>query len=105
MPRFPEGAVAKIGDITSNGFTVTFDQAEISEDYVDDYVVSIKNGRGITVRRAAVWSEYYFYDMPETLSVKFDGLDAGEEYFAEIYAKGFWNNRCEIPLKSGTVKL
>lgn len=105
LPRFPEGAVAKIGDITSNGFTVTFDQAEISEDYVDDYVVSIKNGRGITVRRAAVWSEYYFYDMPETLSVKFDGLDAGEEYFAEIYAKGFWNNRCEIPLKSGTVKL
>ena len=98
-PVFAHGAKAEISAIKAGGFTVTFDQAEISEDYVDDYNVFVKNAGGVIVRRSNIFSEYYFYDMPKTLSVDFDGLDLGE-YYVEIHANSFWNTRSETPLKS-----
>ncbi len=98
-PVFAHGAKAEISAIKAGGFTVTFDQAEISEDYVDDYNVFVKNADGVIVRRSNIFSEYYFYDMPKTLSVDFDGLDSGE-YYVEIHANSFWNTRSEIPLRS-----
>ena len=104
-PYFENSAKAVISDLKEDGFTVTFDQAKTDSDYVDDYNVIIKDSKGVTVRNSTVWSEYYFYDMPATISVSFDGLTKGEEYQAVIYANSFWDTRCEKPLKSEKIKL
>ena len=103
-PFFGENAKAEIGDIKADGFTVTFDQAEITEEYINDYNIYIINKDGVIVRNSTIWSEFYFYDMPEKLSVSFDGLESGE-YTAKIYANSFWRNRCEKPLVSESVIL
>mgnify|MGYP003306919478 FL=1 len=47
---------------------------------------------------------FYFYNMPEKLSVKFDGIESGE-YYVEIYANSFWRTRSEKPLISEIIKL
>ncbi len=104
-PWFEESARAEIRDVKSDGFTVVFDCAKIADEYVNDYNVYIKNSDGIIVRNSTIWSEYYFYDMPETLQVSFDGLDSGSEYYAEIYANSFWATRSEKPLLSAKIEL
>ena len=103
-PWFDESAKAEISDVKADGFTVTFDQAKISDEYVNDYNIYIINKDGVIVRNSTVWSEFYFYEMPEKLCVSFDGLDSGE-YTAKIYANSFWKNRCDKPLISETVVL
>ena len=103
-PYFADDAKIDIKDVRADGFTVEFDQAKIDEEYVNDYNIIIKNADGVTVRNATIWSEYYFYEMPEKLSIGFDGLASGE-YKAEIYANSFWRNRCEKPLKSDDIVL
>lgn len=104
-PYFEESAKAVISDVKENGFTVTFDQAKIEKEYVDDYNVIVKNGDGVTVRNSTVWSEYYFYNMPDTITVAFDGLEKGKEYQVFVYANSFWDTRCEKPLVSEKIKL
>ncbi len=104
-PYFGSEARAVISDLKADGFTITFDQAQISEDYIDDYNIFIKDSDGIIVRNSTVWSEYYFYNMPEKLSVSFEGLEKGREYQAEIYANSFWKTQCETPLLSEKIKL
>lgn len=103
-PWFDAAAKAEIENVKSDGFTVTFDQAKISDEYINDYNIYVINKDGVIVRNSTVWSEFYFYDMPEKLSVSFDGLGSGE-YTAKIYANSFWRNRCENPLVSETVVL
>lgn len=103
-PWFDEDAKAEITDVKADGFTVAFDQAKISEEYVNDYNIIVKNSNNIIVRNSTVWSEYYFYDMPERLSASFDGLSSGE-YQVEIHANSFWRNRCEKPLRSEKIVL
>ena len=103
-PWFEEDSVVEIKDVKADGFTVEFPQAKVEEEYVDDYNVYLKDMNGVTVRNATIWSEYYFYNMPEKLSVSFDGLESGE-YRVEIYANSFWKTRCKKPLVSGTVKI
>ena len=88
----------------ADGFTAEFDQAKIDEEYVNDYNIRVKDANGVIVRNAAIWSEFYFYEMPEKLSISFDGLANGE-YTVEIYANSFWRNRCEKPLKSDIIVL
>ena len=75
------------------------------QDYVDDYNVYVKKSDGTIVRNSTVWSEYYFYDMPKTLSVSFSGLDEGENYTVEIYANSFWKTCTEKPLTSDVISL
>ena len=104
-PWFEENAKAVISDVTDNGFTVTFDQAKTNDVYVDDYNVIVKNSDGVTVRNTAIWSEYYFYDMPEKLSVTFDELRKNETYQVEIYAGSFWKTVSEKPLLSEKIEL
>lgn len=103
-PWFEDGAKIEIKDIKADGFTVEFDQAKVKTEYVDDYNVYLKRADGLTVRNATIWSEFYFYNMPEKLSVKFDGIESGE-YYVEIYANSFWRTRSEKPLISETIKL
>ena len=74
-------------------------QAQIEKDYVDDYNVCVMYKDGVITQKKNIWSEYYFYDMPETLSVSFDGLEKGE-YYIEIYANSFWKTTCKKPLRS-----
>lgn len=104
-PWFDESAKAVISDVTDDGFTVTFDQAKTNDIYVDDYNVIVKNSDGVTVRNKTIWSEYYFYDMPEKLSVSFDELRKNETYQVEIYAGSFWKTVSEKPLLSEKTEL
>lgn len=103
-PWFEETAKAEISDVKENGFTVTFDQAKVKTEYVDDYNVYLKNLDGVIIRNSTIWSEFYFYNMPEKLSVTFDNLESGE-YRVEIYANSFWKTRSKTPLRSEMIKL
>ncbi|MBQ6846471.1 MAG: hypothetical protein IJO61_05000, partial [Oscillospiraceae bacterium] len=102
-PYFEESAKAVISDKTENGFKVTFDQAKYDGERVNDYNVIVKDSNGVTVRNSTVWSEYYFYDMPETISVSFDGLEKGREYRVYIHANSFWKTRTKQPLISENI--
>lgn len=104
-PWFEESAKAEITDVKADGFTVAFDQAKTENEYVDDYNVYVKNSDGIIVRNSTIWSEFYFHDMPETLSVTFDKLKKGEKYHVEIYANSFWKTRSKKPLVSEVAEL
>lgn len=97
-PYFAEDAKITIKNVKADGFTVEFDQAKISEEYVNDYNVIVKDSNGVTVRNSTIWSEYYFYEMPKTLSVDFCALESGT-YSVEIYANSFWRNKCEKALR------
>lgn len=104
-PYFESDAKAEIVKKSDSGFTVFFDQAKTNDYYVNDYNVYIKKDDGTVVRNSTVWSEYYFYDMPEKLSVDFDELDKGETYYAQIYAGSFWKTRSKAPLLSEKITL
>ncbi len=104
-PCFEDNAKIVISDVTEDGFRVTFDQAKTEDFYVNDYNVIVKTADGTTVRNSTLWSEYYFYEMPETLSVEFNGLDKNETYFVEVYAGSFWKTVSEKPLVSEKIKL
>ena len=104
-PYFEDDAKIVISDVTEDGFRVTFDQAKTEDFYVNDYNVIVKTADGTTVRNSTLWSEYYFYEMPETLSVEFNGLDKNETYYVEVYAGSFWKTVSEKPLVSEKIKL
>lgn len=104
-PCFEDDAKIVVSDVTEDGFRVTFDQAKTEDFYVNDYNVIVKTADGTTVRNSTLWSEYYFYEMPETLSVEFNGLDKNETYFVEVYAGSFWKTVSEKPLVSEKIKL
>lgn len=104
-PYFDDSAKAVISDVTADGFKVTFDQAKTDDVYVNDYNVIVKNGDGVTVRNTALWSGYYFTEMPEKLSVTFDGLNKNDTYYVEIYAGSFWKTVSEKPLLSDKTEL
>ena len=103
-PWFEDGAKIEIKDIKADGFTVEFDQAKVKTEYVNDYNVYLKRADELMVRNSTIWSEFYFYNMPDKLSVKFDGIESGE-YYVEIYANSFWKTRSEKPLVSEIIKL
>lgn len=104
-PYFEDDAKIVVSDVTEDGFRVTFDQAKTEDFYVNDYNVIVKTADGTTVRNSTLWSEYYFYEMPETLSVEFNGLDKNETYYVEVYAGSFWRTVSEKPLVSEKIKL
>ena len=37
-----------------------------------------------------MWSEYYFYNMPEHLEIAYTDLNPETEYEVKIYAGSFW---------------
>lgn len=102
-PYFTENAKIIFSNITDSSFRIEFTQAEIAEDYVNCYNITVKDRDGYTVRHLSIWSDYYFYDMPETLSVLVDELKSDSEYTVEISADGFWYNTSEKSL-TGKVK-
>ncbi len=95
-----ENAQITVSDVTDNGFSVTFSQAKVKTDYVNDYKIVVKEAEsGLTVKQKKIWSEFYFYNMPETLSVGFDGLNPDTEYEISVIAGSFWDTFSE-PLKT-----
>ncbi len=98
-----ENAGITISDITDNSFNVTFPQAKTTDYYVNDYKVVIKEKEnGLTVKTKALWSDYYFYNMPETLTVPFEDLKSNTEYDIHVYAGSFWDTLSE-PIKATVV--
>lgn len=83
---------------TDEGILITFGQADISEDRVNDYKLTVRNENGNIVRQTCVWSSFYLYKMPETVSIPVKGLAAGK-YKAEVTAMGFWNNASDNSLR------
>jgi hypothetical protein len=97
-----ENAEVTVSDITDKGFKVTFPQAKTKTEYVNDYKIVIKEANtGLTVKQKKIWSDYYFYNMPETLSMDFDDLKADTEYVIELIAGSFWDTYSE-PIKLNT---
>lgn len=94
-----------VTDITDSGFKVTFTQAKVKTDYVNDYKVIIREAEtGLIVKQKKIWSEYYFFNMPEKLSVDFDGLDSQTNYTIEIIAGSFWDTYSEPAVSKATTK-
>ncbi len=91
-PYFPENTLIEVTDVTDKGFKLTFSQAKSDDEYVNDYKIVVKEKATDTiVKQSCLWSEYYFYNMPETLSITFDDLDSGKDYTVDIFAGSFWN--------------
>ena len=91
-PYFPENTLLEVTDVNDKGFKLTFSQAKSDDEYVNDYKIVIKEKlTGTIVKQSCLWSEYYFYNMPETLSITFDDLDSGKDYTVDIFAGSFWN--------------
>lgn len=97
-PHFSDDVFAQVSE-NDEGVVITFPQAQISEDRVNDYKVVVRNENSKIVRQICAWSGYYFYNMPETISVPVKGLEKGK-YTAEITAKGFWNNESDNSVKT-----
>ncbi len=89
-PYFPEDAFVK-AEVEGNKANVVFSQAADDIDfYANDYYITLYREDSSIARRASVWSEYYFSNMPETLSVPFEGLEKGK-YTAVVSARSFWS--------------
>ena len=91
-PYFPENTLLEVTAVNDKGFKLTFSQAKSDDEYVNDYKIVVKEKATDTiVKQSCLWSEYYFYNMPETLSITFDDLDSGKDYTVDIFAGSFWN--------------
>ncbi len=88
-PYFDENAVVEVQKLTENSVRVKFPQAKIKKEYVNDYNIYVKDELGNIVANKNIWSEYYFYNMPEFLTVDFEELEKGN-YHIEIFANSFW---------------
>lgn len=86
-------------EVMSDAVKITFGQADINEDRVNDYKITVRNSDKKIVKQICVWSGYYLYDMPETLSVTIKDLPKGK-YSVKITAKGFWKNTSDNALKA-----
>ena len=86
---------------TKNGVKLVFSQAK-GDERVNDYIIRLKNENGAIVKQASVWSHYYLFDMPETVSAEIKDVAAGR-YTVEITARGFWktpsDNRLEADIE------
>ena len=98
VPYFADDSKLTVSDVTDTSFKIEFDQARIDEDYVDCYDIVLKNADGFVIRHLSIWSEYYFYDMPEKRSYVFTDLDPKTKYTVTVKACGFWNNISENSL-------
>ena len=76
-------------DLSGDKLRITYPQASIDEDRVDYYMITIRRADGVICRRACMYSDYFMYYMPETLTFELELLPAGE-YKAQITAISFW---------------
>lgn len=99
-PRFLPGAELSVSGLSEDGFDLTIPQAVIDAFYVDAYYIRITDEQGKKVKTVSIWSEYYFADMPKTLTRRIDGLEKGKAYSVTVWATGFWGRKSENILRT-----
>ncbi len=82
---------------TENGVNVVFSQAK-GEERVNDYIIRFRNEKGNIAKQVSVWSHYYLYNMPETITAEIKDVDSGK-YTVEVVARGFWRTVSDNSLK------
>lgn len=104
-PYFEENSKFEISEITDNSCVITFEQAKISKEYVNDYYITVTyKSTGLTAKKFSIWSDYYFSDMPKELTWKIEKLKPDTEYDIEIKAGSFWKTYSEPIKKSFKTK-
>lgn len=93
-PYFPESTPIAV-ETTDGKTEISFGQAKVDGDMVNDYLVTVTDKKtGRIVRRASAWSGYYHFYMPDRVTIPILPLPAGE-YRASVKARGFWKNVSE----------
>ncbi|MBR5409076.1 MAG: metallophosphoesterase [Clostridia bacterium] len=92
-PYFEAGDAITVNEVTSDSVTLTFPQAE-DDICVYGYRITLKNGLFDKVEKE-IYSEYYFEPMPETLTVKIDGLKSGATYNVTVTPLNVWLGKGE----------
>lgn len=94
-PYFKDGAEAVITDLTDSSVKIEFPQAACDDEpFVNCYDIVLRTKKdNIIVSQKSTWSEYYFYNMPETRSISFDNLESNTDYTVKIVARGFYHNK------------
>ncbi len=84
--------------VSGDRIEVTFGQAKIDGDMVNDYLLTVTDKKsGRIVRRASAWSGYYHYYMPESVTIPVQPLPKGD-YCVSVIARGFWKNASDNAL-------
>jgi hypothetical protein len=90
-PYFESDAKIIVEDSDSDSIDLILPQAKTDDIYVNSYDLVVKEKRsGTVVRQISFWSEYYFYNMPKTLSYGITELTPKTEYEILLYANSFW---------------
>ena len=98
-PYFAPETYICLDDVTENSAVLEFAQAKADKEYVNSYEIILKEtATGLIKKQFSIWSEYYFYNMPELLSYEIKDLSPQTEYTVEIYATSFWKTKSEKPL-------
>ena len=101
-PKFAAEAAVKV-EKAGSSVSVTFPQASDNE-VVFRYKVQIVNSKGYAVKNRWIFSEFYLgSEMPDSLTVSFNGLEIGAEYTATVQAYDSYENTSE-KLSSATFK-
>jgi hypothetical protein len=96
LPVFAEDAKVTMESLESNKVKLTIPQAtdgECIHSYRFDFYAN-----GKLMKADSIWSEFYFLDMPETLTQEFRGLIAGTTYSVEVTAIDSWGKESEKKL-------
>lgn len=93
-PVFSEGAALQYSKEGIKHY-ITVPQAKVSEDNeVFLYRIEVLNEKGKTVHKDWAFSDYFFSDMPE--SITFDGfVTLSKNFTVKVYAEDVWGNRSE----------
>lgn len=104
-PYFSKNAKILVEDRDSDSIDLILPQARTDGEYVNSYDLVVKEVKSGHIRaKVSFWSEYYFYDMPETLSYSVTGLLPKTDYEILLYANSFWKTASQ-PLTVMTATL
>lgn len=96
-PSFAEGANIVVESVTDGKVTLTIPQA-IDGECIHSYRFDFYK-EGSIATTASIWSEFYFVDMPKTLTQEFTELTPATEYTVTVTAIDSWGKECETPLR------
>ena len=99
-PVFDEGTTLDITNIKDNGCTLSFKQATDGENihsYRFDFFTTTDDAKKLTFK---IWSEFYFLNMPETMTYSATGLKPGTEYRVEVTAIDSFGKESDTPIKA-----